>query len=74
MGERRGRGTRGEEGGGKGKGIPGLGDDDVVKGSVAFAEAGEADFEDHCFVVVMATFEPGSGVLQMGNGGVRVGM
>ena len=23
-------------------------DDDVVEGGVAFAEAGEADFEDHC--------------------------
>ncbi len=34
------------EGGGCGK-LPGLGDDDVVEGGVAFAEAGEADFEDH---------------------------
>ncbi len=33
-------------GGGWGE-IPGLGDDDVVEGGVAFAEAGEADFEDH---------------------------
>lgn len=29
------------------KGVPGLRDDDVVEGGVAFAEAGEADFEDH---------------------------
>ena len=38
------------KGGGKGgkRGAPGLRDDDVVEGSVAFAEAGEADFEDHC--------------------------
>lgn len=39
----------GKEGEGKGKGAPGLGDDDVVEGGVAFAEAGEADFEDHCW-------------------------
>lgn len=25
-------------------------DDDVVEGGVAFAEAGEADFEDHCWL------------------------
>lgn len=39
-----------KEGEGKGKGAPGLGDDDVVEGGVAFAEAGKADFEDHCWV------------------------
>lgn len=33
--------------GGGGGGLPGLRDDDVVEGGVAFAEAGEADFEDH---------------------------
>ncbi len=34
----------------EGFGVPGgagLSDDDVVEGGVAFAEAGEADFEDH---------------------------
>ena len=30
--------------------LPGLGDDDIVEGGVAFAEAGEADFEHHCWV------------------------
>ena len=38
----------GREGRGGKRGAPGLRDDDVVEGSVAFAEAGEADFEDHC--------------------------
>lgn len=28
-------------------GVPGLRDDDVVEGGVAFAEAGQADFDDH---------------------------
>lgn len=28
---------------------PGLGNDYVVEGGVAFTEAGEADFENHCF-------------------------
>lgn len=28
-----------------------MGDDDVVEGGVAFAEAGEADFEDHCWFI-----------------------
>ena len=28
--------------------VPGVGDDDVVEGRVALAEAREADFEDHC--------------------------
>lgn len=37
----------GEEGLGEERGIPGLRDDNVVEGGVAFAEAGEADFEDH---------------------------
>lgn len=27
---------------------PGLGNDDIVEGGVAFTEAGEADFENHC--------------------------
>lgn len=30
---------------------PGLGNDYVVEGGVAFTEAGEADFENHCFGV-----------------------
>ena len=30
-----------------GETVPGLGDDDVVEGRVGFAEAGEADFDDH---------------------------
>lgn len=29
--------------------VPGLRDDDVVEGGVAFAEAREADFENHCW-------------------------
>lgn len=33
----------------------GVRDDDVVEGGVAFAEAGEADFEDHVVVVGSAT-------------------
>lgn len=28
--------------------VPGLRDDDIVEWFIAFAEAGEADFEDHC--------------------------
>lgn len=40
--ERRGMGE-GREGGR----VPCLRDDDVVEGGVGFAEAGEADFEDH---------------------------
>ena len=39
-GGRRGMGRGGEA-------VPGFGDNDVVEGGVAFAEAGEADFEDH---------------------------
>ena len=35
---------------GRGKSAPSLGDDDVVEGGMAFAEAGEADFEDHYLV------------------------
>lgn len=31
-------------------GVPGLRDDDVVEGGVAFSEAGEADFENHCLL------------------------
>ena len=41
-----GRGV-GEGGGGRKSALPGLRDDDVVEGGVAFAEAGEADLEDH---------------------------
>lgn len=38
-------------GGGGGRGnLPGLRDDDVVEGGVAFAEAGEADFDNHCWL------------------------
>ncbi len=33
----------------------GVRDDDVVEGGVAFAEAGEANFEDHVVVVGLAT-------------------
>lgn len=35
---------------GGGLGVPSLRDDDVVKGGVAFAKAGEADFDDHCWL------------------------
>lgn len=31
-----------------GRGVPGVGDDDVVEGGVLLAEAGEAYAEDHC--------------------------
>lgn len=30
--------------------LPSFCDDDIVEGGVAFAEAGEADFEDHCWL------------------------
>lgn len=58
----------GGEGGG---GVPGLRDDDVVDWGVAFAEAGEADFEDHFFWV-----RGGSGEGEEGGGRERerVGM
>lgn len=38
------------DGGGMGNG-PSVGDDDIVDGGVLFAEAGEADAEDHFGVV-----------------------
>jgi len=49
MGEGMGEGMgRLEREGGRWEGkVPGLRDDDVVEGGVAFAEAGEADFDDH---------------------------
>lgn len=34
----------------KRKGVPGVGDDDVVEGCMALAKAREADFENHCIV------------------------
>ena len=37
-------------GGGGGGNLPSLRDDDVVEGGVAFAEAGEADFDNHCWL------------------------
>lgn len=41
----------GREGrGGGGSDVPGLRNDDVVEGGIAFTEAGEADFDDHCLV------------------------
>lgn len=39
---------KGGRGGGERGGVPGVCDDDVVEGGVAFAEAGEADSDDHC--------------------------
>ena len=34
------------------RGLPRVSDDDVVEGFVAFAEAGETDFEDHCLLAL----------------------
>lgn len=35
--------------------VPSVGNDDVVEGCVTFAEAGEADFDNHCLRALLSS-------------------